>query len=467
MSDDTVRLATVGQVLRRRWKALAVLTALGALLGLGASLLFSPGYATSTSVLLQGPREPSEMLTQVEVAQSSVVLGRAAVALNWDITPAQLRESVAAEALDGNVIRITGTADSPGAAQRLADQVADEYVRFSTQLVSSGADASAQVLREQRDALRRQVMETNNRISELQSSAEQGLTVESVQTRTDLEGLRTQLGQAMTKLDEAEAGSSQANIVVMGQAERPTSPAPPTMTQLTVGGAGLFLLIGMLTQLLAARAERRLRDEGDIASALDAPVLGSVDLADDPASPKQRTGFGTRLRRLVYDTTPFEPLRKATTRDEADRDIRYRRSLARLRDSTPAGQVLVLAADDDLTAQRMAAQLAATAAVEPRARGLALRVVAVSPERVTVPDAPAGRGAVLVVVTTATRTAWELVAISRACAEAGQTVVGVVIAHRVRPSRSGAAAPDDTGTADSRRTAGGMNGMSATLAGPA
>ena len=83
MNDDSARLTVVWQVLRQRWRLLVVIGAVGALVGAGASLVFSPGYETSTSVLLQGPRDPDELLTEAQVAKSSVVLDRAAGALKW------------------------------------------------------------------------------------------------------------------------------------------------------------------------------------------------------------------------------------------------------------------------------------------------------------------------------------------------------------------------------------------------
>ncbi|MYR57319.1 polysaccharide biosynthesis protein, partial [Streptomyces sp. SID625] len=77
MSDDTIRLVTVGRILRGRWRLLLVLTVLGALAGFGASLLFPPRYTTSASVLLPGAWEERELLTQQEIATSSAVTDRA------------------------------------------------------------------------------------------------------------------------------------------------------------------------------------------------------------------------------------------------------------------------------------------------------------------------------------------------------------------------------------------------------
>ncbi|MDQ3886194.1 MAG: polysaccharide biosynthesis protein, partial [Actinomycetota bacterium] len=230
--DDVVRLSVIGQIVRRRRRLLAVLAVVGALLGVGASLLFSPGYESVSSVLVQGPRDEEELLTEAQIAMSSAVLDRTAAALGWDVTGAELRGSASAEVAEGNIIKIRGSAKSPERAQQLTDQVTQEYLRFSTQLVSGATAASDQVLQERRKTLQQRVAEVNRRIAELQGSA--GLaapTIEGAQARSELERLRTTLADAMAELDDingreqeadAEAAFSRASIVIMEPATRPS-----------------------------------------------------------------------------------------------------------------------------------------------------------------------------------------------------------------------------------------------------
>ena len=131
-TEDTARLATLGMIVRRRWRLLVALAVLGAIVGALASLLFSPGYQTSTSVLLQGPREPDELLTETQIAMSTVVLERASTELGWNLTGTELQDSVTAEVADGNVIAITATAETAERAQQLADQASGERGRHGT-----------------------------------------------------------------------------------------------------------------------------------------------------------------------------------------------------------------------------------------------------------------------------------------------------------------------------------------------
>ncbi|WP_410668425.1 exopolysaccharide biosynthesis protein [Amycolatopsis sp. cmx-4-68] len=427
LTDDTVRLALIGQVLRRRWRLLAVLAVLGAAVGAGASVLFSPGYQTSSSVLLQGPRQADELLTQAEVATSSVVLDRAAAVLPWHPSGADLKKQVTTSVANGNVVTITVSADTAEHAQQLADQVAQQFVKYSGQLASNSADASVQLAQEQRESLRNQVKLTTDKISELAKNVGGDLTVESVQVRTQLEGLRTSLEQAINDLNQADLATGVGNTVVLGSSERPAGPAAPTLTQLAAGGAVLFFLVGVFGHLFAARADRRLRGEPEIAAALGSPILAGVDVTTPQGDRLPATGLYGKVRRLLGGDRPWVLPPVATSADEVNRDIRYRRVLARL--ATGPADVLLLVADDDETGGLAVAQLAELA----DRLSVPLRIFEFAPGRPTVPDAGRDSG-VLVVLGAGTRTAWELVRLAEACADAGQEIVGAVLTHPVRPA---------------------------------
>ncbi|MFI1398598.1 polysaccharide biosynthesis protein [Streptomyces sp. NPDC020681] len=439
MSDDTIRLVTIGRILGRRWRLLAVLAVVGALVGFGASALFPPRYTTSTSVLLSGQWEDRELVTQVEIATSSVVVDRAAATLGWTgVSGTELRDRVSAEAADGNIIKISGTADTPERAQRLSDQVAQQFVTFAGRIAGDTTDPEAAARPE---ALRQMVVQTSRRITELAKAADPGQTVESVQARTELEKLRTALQEAMNKLDQADPATNKANMVVMGPAARPTGEAPPTRMQLIVGGALLFFVLAVIGHLAAARVSRRLRTEPEIAAALGSALLGTVDVPDErPAHRPKGRGPRAWIRRLLGADVRWDIPTPQLSGDEASRQIRYRRVCARLRDQLPAPRrLLVVVPDDDEIARRAAGQLAAEAKSDPL-----LRVVGVSVSQPMVPDRDNESGA-LVVLSSGSWTAEELAGIAEACADAKHEVVGIVVAGvvRARPKRSAGRPPDD------------------------
>ncbi|MFJ6700072.1 Wzz/FepE/Etk N-terminal domain-containing protein [Streptomyces sp. NPDC091272] len=436
MSEDTIRLATVARILRRRRRLLAVLTVLGALVGFGASLLLPPRYTASASVLLPGQWEERELLTQVGIATSSVVVDRVAAALGRpEAGEGPLRERVGAGAAEGNIVRISGTAATPERAQRLADEVARQFVMFAARLGGGATDSTATSGPE---ALRQQVVQTNRRITDLANAADPGRSVESVQARTALERLRSTLEEAMEKLAAADPTTSTAGMVVMGPAPRPTGAAPPTRTHLVAGGALLFLLVTVVAHLGAARANRRPRTGPELAAALGCTLLGTVDVPDGPRA-RRTAGQGPwpRLRRLLGADTRWDVPPPRRSGGEADRRLRYQRVCARLRDQLPPPKSLlvVVPAGDD-TARRAADQLVSEAAATPSPstpdeKGPLLRVFEVGMERPTVPECDTGSGA-LVVLGAGHWTAQELAEVAGACADGGHEVVGVVVAGTVR-----------------------------------
>ncbi|AGP59548.1 Wzz/FepE/Etk N-terminal domain-containing protein [Streptomyces rapamycinicus] len=449
MSDDTIRLVTIGRIFRRRWRLLTILAVVGALVGYGTSLLFPPRYTASASVLLPGAWEERELLTQAEIATSSVVVDRAAATLGWTgVSGSELRDRVSAKAADGNIIKISGTADTPERAQHLSDQVAQQFVAFAARLAGDDTDSEASAGPE---TLRKMVVQTSRRITELADAADPGQTVESVQGRTELEKLRIALQEAMKKLTEADPVTSKSNMVVMGPAARPSGEAPPTRTQLTVAGALLFFLLAVIGHLTAARMSRRLRTEPEIAAALGSTLLGTVDVpGEGRAHRPEGGGPRARIRRLLGIDTRWDMPTPRRSGDEAGRQIRYRRVCARLRDQLPAPRrLLVVVPDGDEIARRAAGQLAAEAKGDPSpsssSRGYpVLRVVEVSVDRPIVPDRDTESGA-LVVLSAGSRTAEELAGIAEACADAGHEVVGIVVAGtvRARPTRTADRPPDE------------------------
>ncbi|WP_354637391.1 Wzz/FepE/Etk N-terminal domain-containing protein [Kitasatospora camelliae] len=442
MSDETIRLHTIGLILRRRWRLLTVLAVLGALLGYGTSLLFPPRYTASVSVLLPGAWQERELLTQAEIATSSVVVDRAAAALGWaGVDGRELREQVTAAAADGNIITISGTADTPEHAQQLSDQVAKQFVTFAARIAGDTTDPEAA----QPEALRQMVVQASRRITDLADAAGPGQSVESVQTRTELAKLRTALQEAVKKLDQVDPAVGKADMVVMGPAARPSGEAAPTRVQFIVGGALSAFLVAVIGHLTAARTSRRPRTGPEIAAALGSALLGTVDVpGEGPGHRPQGGGSWARIRRLLGLDVRWDLPAPLPFGEEAERRVRYRRVCDRLRDGRSAPRrLLVLVPEGDRTAGLAAEQLVAEAGGDPL-----LRVVEVPVSRPLVPDGEEESGA-LVVLSAGGWTAGELAGIAEACADAGQEVVGAVVAGtvRARPARSAGRRPDGTAPA--------------------
>lgn len=482
--DDVVRLTFVGALVSRRWRLLLVLAAVGALAGYGASWLLSPGYVATSKVLLQDAANEEALLTEVQIATSQVVLDRAAAGLGTG-TGIELRDAVRAGVLDGNVIAISGVAPTQAQAQALTDRVTAEYVTFSTQLVLDTTDAAAEMLQGRRETLVQRIDDTEARIAQLQGSAPLAQdSAEGARARAELDRLGRVLNDANVELDEidgrevqaeAESAASRSAVGVLEPAV-PGGAADPTPVQLSAGGGVLFALLGLFALVTATRTDRRLRSPDDLATALGAPLLGSVDVPvrpGDPApaagAPGGRPSMAARVTALLRDDAGWEADGPAP--DRSSESVRYRRVVTRLRRGSGTSlRVLVLVPDDDPVALAAVGPLAAAAAEDgspvtvvtdradlseivrasarrvlhdgrrvtvrnpptdaPPTPGTELSVADVALARPTVPEHPAAHG-VLVVTSARNRTAWEFVGIAGACVDAGHPVLGVLVVSPV------------------------------------
>jgi hypothetical protein len=221
-----------------------------------------------------------------------------------------------------------------------------------------------------------------------------------------------------------------------------------------------------------------LRRGSDIAAALGAPVLGTVEAPAEAAvtSPANGAVNGRHahdrrslLQRLLRNDAQWDVQPITARHDQSLEYLRYQRVLARMRSAPEeSDRLLVLVVDDDLLASRAVGRLAIAAAVDgrpvsvvttsPQLAGTVntflaashlgsapinvdvstsadharstptavLSVVAVSAARPIVADSPDVSG-LLVVVTSGTRTAGELLAVAEACHDAGHPVTGVLM----------------------------------------
>src|SRR4051812_577182 len=104
-------------VLRRRWKTWLLFLVLGVAAGVGLSLLQTPMYAASTSILVQSPfaenttgraLDPEEVATQADVMLSDTVARNVIDDAKLDMTTDDLLKRVTAEPVqDKQVVTVT------------------------------------------------------------------------------------------------------------------------------------------------------------------------------------------------------------------------------------------------------------------------------------------------------------------------------------------------------------------------
>lgn len=488
MSSPDIDLALVGRLLRRRWRMLVALALLGGLLGLGASFVLPPRYVSTSKVLLLGDRNPDQLPSEAQIATSLLVLDRAAGVLGWGLTGRDLQDRVTA-AVDGTVIEMTGSADTPQRAQELTERVTGEYIAFSAQILSDGAAAVADSARQGREAVQRRITEANETVRRLRG----GPDANQEQVRREIaraQEVATQATEQLRVLEQGErpAGTDRigaASTTLIERATLPTGPAWPTRVHLVAGGALVLVLAGILGYLVRLRADRRLWDPQETAAALGAPVLQCVEV------PERRSGRAGRRAAWRDDRSWVGPA-TVPAEDPRTRRTRYQRVLARAGQDRAAGTqpwrlvVVTVAGDGPALAAVVELVLAAGASGRPASlatgdaetaaavgaaaqkHGLSHRVSAgpaparpagswafdlvtvALPGTTMVADPGTGPRAALVVVTAGTRTGLDLATVATACADAGLRTVGVLVALPRLPDRGDpppagpVAVPEDT-----------------------
>ncbi|MFE7838670.1 polysaccharide biosynthesis tyrosine autokinase [Streptomyces sp. NPDC057474] len=129
------------RVLSRRWRAIALLTLLGAGVGVLTPHTATPEYQASTEIFVS-VREGADTLrlaqgnvftqarvqSYAEVAASPLVTRHVVRTLRLDMTPTQLSHRISATTQPDTVlIRLTVTDTRPGRAARISDAVADRF----------------------------------------------------------------------------------------------------------------------------------------------------------------------------------------------------------------------------------------------------------------------------------------------------------------------------------------------------
>jgi Mrp family chromosome partitioning ATPase/capsular polysaccharide biosynthesis protein len=352
------------RVLRRRWRLIAVLGAVGMLLG----LVFAPRpqqaritdvpdtyLAThtlfSTSPTAQGPGTLSLQQVNLLVKQGDVGT-RVAERLGGD--PAELVDSVVslADARLGT-IQITATSPNPDRAAELADVFAEELQNSVSAVLQSRIDGDRSVLtgrleqfqenfdalaadssavaQTQREAIAKDITKIQEDISALDAQASNRLSFTSLRTAEPFPATAAELkrlSDAAAAQNRGNRGNSNASEPILRAADVRSSGGqsgvPPLMGGLLGGMGGVVL--GLIIVLLMSQLDPRIFTREDAEAAFGMPVIAEIPAF--PRGQRKRTGIVSRdapfsrfaegfrgLRSAVLFTERHAPRRHNTTAD--------------------------------------------------------------------------------------------------------------------------------------------------------
>jgi capsular polysaccharide biosynthesis protein len=388
VSEQIVDLRSTWAILRRRGRTLAVAAALGALAGAALVYVLPGSYSSTSKVLLPatpadsgGQLAAHDIDTQVQIALSEVVLGRAGKTLKPPLRASTVADRVEVVAPTSDVLEVTARGISPAEAEALAGAVATANVAYLREAASSLsederaalADRTA-TLKESLDAVTGEIKKAQDRLSKESLTSAAGKADASA-----LSELTAEQANLVLQVDEVQkealAGSQPLNGQPGGGARviETASPAQRTPLVLRIGmfsGLGLVLAVlgTTLVLVLTGRREHTLRSRDQIADAIGLPVIASVQ----SRAPRGVAGWVSllqdyspadvdrwALRQLLRLVTPGAAGSLAPdTREDARTSMKV--VVVTLSDdgeALPVGpQLAAFAASMDLTTQLVAAQ---------------------------------------------------------------------------------------------------------------
>lgn len=296
-------------VLRRRWRLLALCALLVPAAALILSLNQEESYSASSSLLFRdstldetllgnevgGRTDPARVAaTNFELVSSEAIAVRAArrlASVPSARDPEALADKISVEAQgESDIVTITASDANPRVAARIANVYAEEVV------ASRQANARA-TIREAQRAVRRQL----RALPPAQRATPRG------------EELRGQ-AQQLTTLAAVQFGDAE----VAKQATVPDAPSAPRPLRNTAFGLVLGLLLGAAAVFGREQLDRRLKDADDVEDAFGLPVIAGIPESRAIASPN-----GTLADRLPRaEAEAFQMLRANLRYFNVDREIR-------------------------------------------------------------------------------------------------------------------------------------------------
>lgn len=144
MSEQALDLRKTLQFVWRRKRLVAIFAAVGLLLGSVYTAVSPPVPAGQALVIL--PSNIKDLQTQVVIATSDQVLQSAQQSVDRGLSLEALRKKITAKGLTSNVISITATGPTAGAAENLANSVAQSYISLLSSANGPGGPLQVRML---------------------------------------------------------------------------------------------------------------------------------------------------------------------------------------------------------------------------------------------------------------------------------------------------------------------------------
>ncbi|WP_298040047.1 hypothetical protein [uncultured Microbacterium sp.] len=288
MNEDQTSTATLGIdyyvfVLMRQWRVLVGGALLGCLAA-GGFLVLAPQTVTATTTVslnvittepFSAQRAASGLLddaTEAAIARSHVVAARASEQIDGRLSPAEIRAASTVVTSSGAaVVTVAFEGETAGSAITGADAVASAYLSFRSEQARERIAVMVSNLTDRIDALNETLASINQQLT----SADQN-SVAYAQAATQRQQILTELEGLLSERNGLQSVDTTGGTVLSAAENNELAYAPGRTRTMLTGLAG-----GLVAGIIAAFAwnplDRRLRNAGETARALGAPVFAEVD----------------------------------------------------------------------------------------------------------------------------------------------------------------------------------------------
>jgi capsular polysaccharide biosynthesis protein len=279
--------------IRRRWRTVVAFLVVGLLVAFAYSAL-SPRHVVAHSLVLlppapaDGSTTPTlDIGTQTRIATSSPVLEKAIKATGGTMSVDDLRQRVSASAVTPSLLDIQVADTSSRRAITLSNAVAYGYVAYSKELAAQSGDTQVQTLQARASDLNGQLNALQAKYSDqkAQASTLTPGTPMAISASADLNTLNNQIENKAKELQAVNQSIDSARLNAAGETQglRVLEPATSANGPSLLASAVPFLLAalvalaaGCAAALWRDRRDDRARRRQDIAAAIGAPVLASL-----------------------------------------------------------------------------------------------------------------------------------------------------------------------------------------------
>jgi len=385
VSEQIVDLRSIWAILRRHTRTLAVAAVAGGLAGAALLETMPPEYNSSTMVLFPSvpagttaPVNAHAIDTQVQLARSDTVLGRAGRTLDPPLAAAEVADRITVLSPTDEVLTITARGATAAEAEHVATAVARADIGYLQEAASGlSSDERAAItkrratLTDTLDAVKSQLTSTGDRLrSEVPSSPAAKADAATLAQLTARQADIILEVDALNKQLDSQSASGQPDV-----GPRLVGPASPAHTLPALLRWAMFVGLGAASALgmaagfvvMRGRREKALRSRDQIADSIGIPVVSSVQ----SRTPRSVAGWVTLLRSYAPSSTDAWALHQLLQRFTPDggtgvQSTTGRRGRTQPESSRRSSRLLVLTLDGDQAGLCIGPQLASFAAANGR-----------------------------------------------------------------------------------------------------